>query len=58
MTPEEAYEEALRRIRKAEKTGALELALIGPFDGLDVVLVETRARIQYRPFFGHNGLID
>ena len=27
MTPEEAYEEALRRIREAEKTGALELDL-------------------------------
>jgi hypothetical protein len=29
MTPEEAYEEALRRIRKAEQTGALELDLRG-----------------------------
>ena len=29
MTPEEAYEEALRRIREAEKTGALELDLSG-----------------------------
>jgi hypothetical protein len=27
MTPKEAYEEALRRIREAEKTGALELDL-------------------------------
>ena len=27
MTPEEAYEEALRRIRKAEETGAVELDL-------------------------------
>ena len=27
MTPEEAYEEALRRIRVAEETGALELNL-------------------------------
>ena len=27
MTPEEAYEEALRRIRKAEETGARELDL-------------------------------
>ena len=27
MTPEEAYEEALRRIREAEKTGAIELDL-------------------------------
>ena len=29
MTPEEAYEEALRRIREAETTGALELSLRG-----------------------------
>jgi hypothetical protein len=29
MTPEEAYEEALRRIRVAEETGALELDLRG-----------------------------
>ena len=29
MTPEEAYEEALRRIREAEETGALELDLRG-----------------------------
>ena len=29
MTPEEAYEEALRRIRKAEETGAVELDLSG-----------------------------
>ena len=29
MTPEEAYEEALRCIRKAEETGALELDLSG-----------------------------
>jgi hypothetical protein len=29
MTPEEAHQEALRRIRKAEKTGALELDLSG-----------------------------
>jgi hypothetical protein len=30
MTPEEkAYEEALRRIRKAERTGAVELDLRG-----------------------------
>jgi hypothetical protein len=29
MTPEEAYEEALRRIREAERTGALELDLSG-----------------------------
>jgi Leucine-rich repeat (LRR) protein len=29
MTPEEAYEEALRRIREAEETGALELDLSG-----------------------------
>ena len=27
MTPEEAYQEALRRIREAERTGALELDL-------------------------------
>ena len=27
MTPEEAYEEALRRIREAEETGAVELDL-------------------------------
>jgi hypothetical protein len=34
MTPEEeAYEEALRRIREAEKTGALELDLSGWKDG-------------------------
>jgi hypothetical protein len=29
MTPEEAYDEALRRIREAERTGALELDLSG-----------------------------
>jgi len=29
MTPEEAYEQALRPIRKAEQTGALELDLSG-----------------------------
>jgi hypothetical protein len=29
MTPEEAYEEALRRIRDAEETGAVELDLSG-----------------------------
>ena len=29
MTPEEAYEEALRRIQEAEKTGAVELNLSG-----------------------------
>jgi hypothetical protein len=29
MTPEEAYEETLRRIREAEKTGAVELDLSG-----------------------------
>jgi hypothetical protein len=29
MTPEEAYEEALRRIQEAERTGALELDLSG-----------------------------
>jgi internalin A len=29
MTPEEAYEEALRRIREVEKTGAIELDLSG-----------------------------
>jgi hypothetical protein len=33
MTPEEAYEEALRRIREAEKTGAIELNLSGWKDG-------------------------
>ena len=33
MTPEEAYEEALRRIRKAEETGALELDLSGQKEG-------------------------
>ena len=33
MTPEEAYEEALRRIREAEKTGALELYLSGWKEG-------------------------
>ena len=27
MTPDEAYEEALRRIREAEETGAVELDL-------------------------------
>jgi hypothetical protein len=27
MTPEEAYEEALRRIRRAEETGAVALSL-------------------------------
>jgi len=39
MTPEQAYEEALRRIREAEETGALELDLSGwyetaPLNGL------------------------
>jgi hypothetical protein len=29
MTPEEAYEKALRRIREAERTGAVELDLSG-----------------------------
>jgi hypothetical protein len=29
MSPGEAYQEALRRIRKAEKTGAVELDLSG-----------------------------
>jgi hypothetical protein len=29
MTPDEAYQEALRRIREAEETGALELDLSG-----------------------------
>jgi hypothetical protein len=29
MTPEDAYEEALRRIRAAEETGAVELDLSG-----------------------------
>jgi internalin A len=29
MTPEEAYEEALRRIREAERTGAVKLDLSG-----------------------------
>ena len=29
MTPKEAYEEALRRIREAEETGALALHLSG-----------------------------
>ena len=33
MTPEEAYEEALRRIREADETGALELDLSGRKDG-------------------------
>jgi hypothetical protein len=33
MTPEEAYEEALRRIREAERTGALELDLSGRKEG-------------------------
>ena len=37
MTPEEAYEEALRRIREAEETGALELVFGGQFfDGLEL----------------------
>ena len=31
MTPEEAYEEALRRIREAE-TGAVELSLSGELE--------------------------
>jgi internalin A len=37
MTPEEAYEEALRRIREAEEAGAVELVLSGwnPFTGLE-----------------------
>ena len=29
MTPEEAYQEALRRIREAERTGAAEIDLSG-----------------------------
>ena len=29
MTPEEAYQEALRRIREAEETGAVDLDLSG-----------------------------
>jgi len=33
MTPEEAYEEALRRIRQAEETGAVELDLMGRKEG-------------------------
>jgi hypothetical protein len=33
MTPEEAYEEALRRIRVAEETGAVELDLSGLKEG-------------------------
>jgi internalin A len=33
MTPEEAYQEALRRIRKAEETGAVELDLSGVKEG-------------------------
>jgi hypothetical protein len=39
MTPEKAYEEALRRIREAEETGALELDLSrwqeGEFTGFE-----------------------
>jgi hypothetical protein len=33
MTPEEAYEEALLRIREAERTGAAELDLSGMKEG-------------------------
>jgi hypothetical protein len=33
MTREEAYEEALRRIREAVKTGAVELDLSGMKEG-------------------------
>jgi len=41
MTPEEAYEEALRRIRKAEETGAVLLDLSGKTD-----TSEFRARLK------------
>jgi hypothetical protein len=45
MTPEEeAYEEALRRIRVAEKTGAVELDLNGMKDG-KVTELETLTRL-------------
>ena len=42
MTPEEeAYEEALRRIREAERTGALELDLSGQKKGETGTLEDT-----------------
>ena len=41
MTPEEAYEEALRRVRKAEETGALELDLSGQKEGKTGALEKT-----------------
>jgi hypothetical protein len=44
MTPEEAYEEALRRIREAEETGAVELDLSGYNDG-NYTELETLTRL-------------
>jgi hypothetical protein len=38
MTPGEAYKEVLRRIRKAEQTGAVELDLGGWKEGKDTGL--------------------
>ena len=46
MTPEEAYEEALRRIREAERTGAVELDLSGLKDGKNSGL-ETLNRLPH-----------
>ena len=40
MTPEEAYEEALRRIRKAKETGSRELDL----GGLETLVAATHRK--------------
>jgi internalin A len=49
MPPEEAYEEALRRIREAEETGAIELDLSGLKEGktgaLEYTGLETLTRL-------------
>jgi hypothetical protein len=48
MTPDEAYEEALRRIRRAEETGAVELDLSGSKE-LEFTGLETLARLPQWP---------
>ncbi len=45
MTPEEAYEKALRRIREAEKTGALKLDLTGMDSEWKLTGLETLTRL-------------
>jgi hypothetical protein len=46
MTPEEAYEEALRRIRKAEETRAVKLDLSGRKNGtFELTGLETLDRL-------------